>query len=123
MRFIENLLLALFAFLSLVAAAAQPQKSVIISWPSDTPNHIIDAAKAEILKAGGVITHEYHILKYVQRLCAVDVVRQIPQRLTLIARGIAATGTAKVFEFISTMDTRYEPRIEEDQVVTIQQQS
>jgi spermidine/putrescine-binding protein len=64
MRLLQSLFLALFALIALAAAAAQPQKSVIISWPSDTPYHVIDRAKETIIQAGGVITHEYHILKY-----------------------------------------------------------
>jgi len=42
------LLLALFAALCLAAA---PQKQVIISYPEDTPQYILDQAKAEIIKA------------------------------------------------------------------------
>jgi hypothetical protein len=68
MRLLQSLFLALLAFVALVAAAAQPQKSVIMTWSSDTPYHIIDQAKDAIVSAGGVITHEYHIIKYVHAL-------------------------------------------------------
>ncbi|KIV98629.1 hypothetical protein, variant [Verruconis gallopava] len=100
MQFLRNLLLALFGLVAIAAAATQPQKSVIMTWSSDTPSHIIDQAKEAILKAGGIITHEYRILK-----------------------GFAATASAKTFEMVSTLSTEYPPSIEEDQVVTINEAS
>ena len=65
MQFLRALFLTLLALVALVAAATQPQKSVIITWSSDTPSHVIDQARDAILNAGGIITHEYKILKYV----------------------------------------------------------
>jgi spermidine/putrescine-binding protein len=62
---LHTLLLALFTLFTLVAAATQPQKSVIMTWSSDTPNHVVDQFKDAIVSAGGIITHEYKILKYV----------------------------------------------------------
>jgi hypothetical protein len=62
MHFLSTLLLTLAALFSLTSAVAL-QKSVIMTWPSDTPYHVIDQAKDAIVRAGGVITHEYHILK------------------------------------------------------------
>ncbi|KAK1055731.1 hypothetical protein LTR74_015442 [Friedmanniomyces endolithicus] len=61
MRFtLSFLLLALFAALCL---AATPQKQVIISYPEDTPQYILDQAKAEIIKAGGMVEHEFSLIK------------------------------------------------------------
>jgi len=97
LRTLVTTLLALLLLVALVAAAAQPQKSVIISFPSDTPYHIVDQAKEAVLKAGGVVTHEYKIIK-----------------------GFACTASAKAFEMVNAMaDSAYMPRIEEDQVVSI----
>lgn len=53
---IVTLLLSLFA---LTALAAPPQRSVIVSYPDDTPNSVLDEAKAAVKQAGGMITHEY----------------------------------------------------------------
>jgi hypothetical protein len=41
------------------AMAAAPLKSVIMSWPNDTPDSVVEAAKQAIIDAKGVITHEY----------------------------------------------------------------
>jgi hypothetical protein len=47
------------ALLAAFAMAAAPQKSVIMSWPNDTPDSVVDAAKKAIIDAKGTITHEY----------------------------------------------------------------
>lgn len=60
--------IAAFSILALVAAALgaqMPQKAVIVSYPDNTPDSIIDQAKAAIKAAGGMITHEYKLIKYV----------------------------------------------------------
>jgi hypothetical protein len=58
MRFtLFTLLVALFAA---VAMAVPPKMiSVIISFPNDTPDHIVQSAKDMVTKAKGKITHEY----------------------------------------------------------------
>jgi hypothetical protein len=66
MKFIHQLftfLLAAIFLISAVAAVAQPQKSVIISFPKDTPGDILEKAKNAVKEAGGFITHEYTIIK------------------------------------------------------------
>jgi hypothetical protein len=51
---------ALFvALLAAFAMAAAPHKSVIMSWPNDTPDSVVEAAKQAIIDAKGTITHEY----------------------------------------------------------------
>lgn len=63
---IPNILLLLATlFLAVIATqTAQPQKSVIVSYPADTPDSVLSQAKEAILQAGGFITHEYKIIKY-----------------------------------------------------------
>lgn len=56
-------ILSIFTFITMVLAAVQPQKSVIVSYPNDTPDSIVDQAKDAIIAAGGVITHEYKLIK------------------------------------------------------------
>lgn len=62
---ISNLFLSLLFFVLAVMATqtAQPQKSVVVSYPADTPDSVLAQAKAKILEMGGFITHEYHIIK------------------------------------------------------------
>ncbi|KAL6707044.1 hypothetical protein ACN47E_004796 [Coniothyrium glycines] len=95
MRF--TILSLLLASLAAFAMAVAPQRSVIISWPNDTPDHIVEDAKEAIRKAKGVITHEYNIIK-----------------------GFAAHAPASALEFVSTMSDVYKCEIEEDGVVTTQ---
>ena len=54
---------SLLAFVTVAMAATLPQKAVIISYPTDTPDSIVDQAKDAIVKAGGIITHEYKLIK------------------------------------------------------------
>ncbi|KAF1990693.1 hypothetical protein K402DRAFT_389623 [Aulographum hederae CBS 113979] len=92
--FIYTLLLALLA--AFVMAAA-PHKSVIISYPDGTPDSVIAEAIKAIKAAGGVITHEYKIIK-----------------------GFAANAPAKALETVQIMGDKYNAIIEEDQIVTTQ---
>ena len=57
MRFALSALL--LALLVVLAAATSPQRSVIVSYPDDTPDSVLDEAKAAIKQAGGLVTHEY----------------------------------------------------------------
>jgi hypothetical protein len=56
-------ILSILTFITMALAAVQPQKSVIVSYPNDTPDGIVDQAKDAIIAAGGVITHEYKLIK------------------------------------------------------------
>lgn len=58
--FFSFLLVCLFA---LTAVALAPQKAVIVTYPEDTPDSVLDQAKDAIRKAGGMITHEYKLIK------------------------------------------------------------
>ena len=58
-----------FSILSMLACAAvaiavvQPQKAVIVSYPEDTPDSVVEKAMDAIKEAGGSITHEYKLIK------------------------------------------------------------
>lgn len=54
---ILTLLLALFT--AYVAGASSTQRAVIVSYPKDTPDSVLEEAKSAVLKSGGIITHEY----------------------------------------------------------------
>ncbi|KAH7411905.1 hypothetical protein DE146DRAFT_258090 [Phaeosphaeria sp. MPI-PUGE-AT-0046c] len=86
------------ALLAAFAMAAETQKSVIMSWPNETPDSVVEAAKQAIIDAKGTITHEYNIIK-----------------------GFACTGPASIFEFVSTMNSDHKPEIEDDGVVYTQE--
>ncbi|KAI1480445.1 hypothetical protein K445DRAFT_322083 [Daldinia sp. EC12] len=77
-------------------SAVDIEKSVIVSFPSGTTDDIVDRAKDDIRKAGGVITHEYQLIK-----------------------GFAAKAPQKILDTVSAWSAEYNAVIEEDQVVQI----
>lgn len=86
------------ALLVAFAMAVAPQRSVIISWPNETPDQIVEDAKEAIRKAQGEVTHEYNIIK-----------------------AFAATAPASALEFVSALSDVYKCEIEEDGIVTTQE--
>jgi hypothetical protein len=56
-------ILTLLTLVMGVFSALVPQKSVIVTYPEDTPNHVLDQAMQAIEAAGGMITHEYKLIK------------------------------------------------------------
>ncbi|KAI1382738.1 uncharacterized protein F4822DRAFT_435116 [Hypoxylon trugodes] len=76
--------------------AVDVQKSVIVSFPSETTDDIVNRAKDDIRKAGGVITHEYQLIK-----------------------GFAAKAPQKIIETVSAWSAEFHATVEEDQVVEI----
>lgn len=57
MRFyIISLLVALFFG---CAFAIKTQKPILVTYPPDTPQSVIDEAIVALKKAGGILTHEY----------------------------------------------------------------
>lgn len=56
-------LLFTFLFLTTGLSTVSPQKSVIISYPDNTPNDVVKQAMDAIKAAGGIITHEYKLIK------------------------------------------------------------
>ncbi|ESZ98545.1 hypothetical protein SBOR_1077 [Sclerotinia borealis F-4128] len=90
-------LFSTFLFLTAgLSSAAVPQKAVIVSYPDNTPNDVVQKAMDAIRAAGGVITHEYKLIK-----------------------GFAAKAPAQVLVSVQTWGNDYHAIIEEDQVVTV----
>ncbi|KAF2471288.1 uncharacterized protein BDR25DRAFT_285781 [Lindgomyces ingoldianus] len=83
----------LLALLAAFAMAVAPQKSVVISYPKDTPQSVVDQAMDAIREAGGQITHTY-------------------------SKGFACNAPAAVLEQVQAWGSEYNALIEEDQVVT-----
>jgi hypothetical protein len=59
-------ILPLLALVAVASAVTQPQKSYIISYPNDTPDSVVYQAMDAIKAAGGMITHEYKLIKCVR---------------------------------------------------------
>jgi hypothetical protein len=58
MRFaLFSIIIALFAAVTM--AVAPELHSVIISFPNETPDHVVQSAKDMVLAGKGKITHEY----------------------------------------------------------------
>ncbi|KAK3719638.1 hypothetical protein LTR37_004175 [Vermiconidia calcicola] len=88
----------LLAFLAVFAAAAHPQQQpVVVSYPKDTPQSVIDKAMAAIKQAGGVITHEYSLIK-----------------------GFAAKASEEALDTIQSLGNQHDVVIEKDQMVHTQ---
>ncbi|MCJ1477355.1 hypothetical protein MMC13_006026 [Lambiella insularis] len=85
----------LMSLLVLSASAALPKKQVIITYPNNTPDSVLDEAKVAITSAGGIITHEYELI-----------------------RGFAVKASAKVLDKVNTLSKEFSPTIEEDSIVT-----
>ncbi|KAI0884582.1 uncharacterized protein GGS22DRAFT_188789 [Annulohypoxylon maeteangense] len=94
MRFFSTIVAALAVAQGV--SAVDVQKSVIVSFPSETTDDIVNRAKDDIRKAGGVITHEYQLIK-----------------------GFAAKAPQKILETVSAWSSEFHAVIEEDQVVEI----
>ncbi|KAK9779350.1 hypothetical protein AB5N19_00999 [Seiridium cardinale] len=79
------------------AFAVDQQKSIIVTFPNDVADNIIDRAMGDITKAGGVITHQYNLIK-----------------------GFAAQAPQKAIEAMTVWTTgEYHATVEEDQIVKI----
>ncbi|KAL2160114.1 hypothetical protein VTH06DRAFT_1769 [Thermothelomyces fergusii] len=76
------------------AFAADIQKSVLITYPPETPDSVVEQAKKAVIEAGGIITHEYTLIK-----------------------GFAAKVGEKVLDSVSALGKQYEVLVEEDQEV------
>ncbi|MCJ1352645.1 MAG: hypothetical protein MMC33_002629 [Icmadophila ericetorum] len=90
-------LAAIITLLGLVAAH-EPSKQVIVSYPQDTPDSVITQAMNALIAAGGIITHEYTLIK-----------------------GFAATASVEALNAIQVLSSAYPATVEEDQIVTIQE--
>ncbi|KAI8630695.1 hypothetical protein F5Y19DRAFT_473810 [Xylariaceae sp. FL1651] len=78
------------------AFAVDVQKAVIVTFPNETPYDVVNRAMDDIRKAGGMITHEYKLLK-----------------------GFAAKAPQKIIESVTTWSAEYNAIVEEDQIVEI----
>ncbi|CAK7246068.1 MAG: hypothetical protein STHCBS139747_007690 [Sporothrix thermara] len=81
--------------LAVGAAAVDVRKQVIVTYESNTPDWVLNEAKDAIRAAGGVITHEYNLIK-----------------------GFAATAGEKVLESVQAMGSKYQALVEDDKVVS-----
>lgn len=94
MRFFAFLVPALTALAS--AAPVEKQKQVIVSYPNETPNWVIDQAMQAVREGGGIVTNQFELIK-----------------------GFSATVAQSVLNLVQTMNNEYKAFIEEDYVVTI----
>ncbi|KUL85825.1 hypothetical protein ZTR_07336 [Talaromyces verruculosus] len=91
-QYLIVLILAIFQ----IAMAVQVQKPIVVSYPDNTPDSVLNEAKKAITDAGGWITHEFNLFK-----------------------GFAAKASSSAIETIQASSTNFLPVIEEDKVVTV----
>ncbi|KAH7413183.1 hypothetical protein BKA64DRAFT_660460 [Cadophora sp. MPI-SDFR-AT-0126] len=89
-------IISILALVAVAFSATMPQKAVIISYPDNTPTSVIDDAMAAIKAAGGMITHEYKLIK-----------------------GFAAKAPSKALETVQIAGNDWHAVIEEDQMVSV----
>ncbi|KAH1274367.1 hypothetical protein KXW98_008759 [Aspergillus fumigatus] len=70
-------------------------RSILVTYPQDTPDSVIKDAQKSIVEGGGHITHEYQFIK-----------------------GFSAEAPDTAIQSLSTQSTKYKPIIEGDQVVS-----
>ncbi|RMZ77871.1 hypothetical protein DV738_g4199, partial [Chaetothyriales sp. CBS 135597] len=87
------------ALLAVCASAVVQLQSVIVSYPEDTPQSIIDQAVEVVKSTGGIVTHEFKII-----------------------RGFAAQASEATLEAIKAVGDQYVPLIECDGVVSIDEE-
>ncbi|KAK2624349.1 hypothetical protein QTJ16_006299 [Diplocarpon rosae] len=91
--------LAILSVLALVTTALAVESSsnpVIVLYPDNTPDSVIDEAMSAIRAAGGIITHQYSLI-----------------------RGFAANAPAKILETIQSLNAEYHATIELDQIISV----
>jgi len=49
--------------LALGVLGVELQKQVVVYYPDETPDSVVNDAKDAIRQAGGVITHEFNLIK------------------------------------------------------------
>jgi hypothetical protein len=87
----------MMALMAAYVMAVAPLQAVIISYPNETPQSVVDSAMEEVRKAGGEITHIYNIIK-----------------------GFACKAPATVLEKVESLSAEFKAIVESDGVVTTQ---
>ena len=109
------------------ALAVDVQKSVIVSYPADTPKSVVDQAKQAVRDGGGIVTHEYTLIVYVSPSALPfshptfnrsSIKKYWIRRLTVPNSAFAAKVGEKVLENIAAWGAPYQALIEEDQIVS-----
>ena len=90
-----SFLVALLTLFS-TALAVEIRKQVVVSYPPETPDSVVNQAKQAIIDAGGVITHEYTLIK-----------------------GFAATAGEKVLDSVQALSQEFVALVEDDQVLSV----
>jgi hypothetical protein len=122
MRF--AILSTLFAVFVTSTMAVAPLKSVIISYPNETPQEVVEKAMESIKDA--VRTSPSLPLDFEDRVCWLAVtiltVRQGGEitHIYNIIKGFACLAPATILETVQTMDAEHKITIEEDQIVKTQ---
>lgn len=137
MRFaLLSFVLALFVAITMAVAPLQP---VIISFPKEAPDSLLESAKEAIKKAGGVITHEYS--EFVLSLSSLSGPEsegatspdglgkggmEFKKRNLMcnadIIKGFACQAPASILETVSAMSAEFPALIESDGIMTTQEQ-
>jgi len=89
------LLTALLAAGAIAAHSHAPRKAVIVTYPTDTPDAVIEKAMRDIEDGGGTVTHQYKLFK-----------------------GFAANAPVKALDAVQAEGSEFPATVEEDEMVT-----
>ncbi|KAI9669899.1 MAG: hypothetical protein M1831_006934 [Alyxoria varia] len=72
-----NLFFGLIGLLIVAVMARVNDKSIIVTYPEETPDSVIEQAKADIKMDHGEITHEYKLIKGFAAKVSEDTLQQV----------------------------------------------
>ena len=104
-------LIAAVLFASATGSAAQ--KAVIVTYPPDTPESVLEQAMSSIRETGGMVTHEYSSFR------VFVVLHSSLLTVAELLKGFAAKASSKTLDIIRTLETNFLPLIEEDSIVSV----
>jgi hypothetical protein len=111
---------AIIALFAAVAMAVAPKLySVIISFPKNTPDHVVESAKDMVRANKGKITHEYS--KFPPLSLARGWQRELTSALVDIIQGFAADIAEAAIVSIQSMNAEYPALVEGDGIMTTQE--
>ncbi|KAI9670148.1 MAG: hypothetical protein M1817_004485 [Caeruleum heppii] len=99
MIFLIRTVIAIATVAFAVAASATELHPIVVSYPHQTPESVLTQAKQAIEAAGGVITHEYDLI-----------------------RGFAAKAPNEALEMVKAWGEQYDADVEYDQIISINQE-
>lgn len=116
---ISKILLPLVALVTIGSAISAPaQRQVMITYPDGTHESVLEQAKEAIVAAACAFLPNHYSSAPLTRPKG----GKVTQEYTMI-KGFTATVSNEILDTLSTLSTTHKPFVEDDGVVTTQQQA